>query len=880
MKKMPRFVAALLAASMLASVPVGVGGCHRPASEEPDIVLGVSRHPPAIEWGRGVLSSLPSRDTTTVRSIYDTYPIDVRFRGAFWSGAGPVDLRGFDLRSLDLTGRLDDLLAADFDSGTIWPAELPPGFDPAVVLDLGRNPGLGLRAVHKAGITGAGVGLAIIAGPLLTDHVEYTAHLRHYEEIDCGDAPAGVEGTAAASIAAGVTVGAAPGVDLYYLAVTLGTETEFGFEWDFGPLARAVDRVLEINASLPPGERIRTIAILAGWEPYHKGSFELEGALKRAVRQGLFVVSYNLNRTYGYVLNGLERSPMADPDDVDSYKPAVGPGGWLDPLHPPHPESILVPMSPRTVASPTGPTDYAFYRSGGWNWCVSYLAGLYALACQVDPDVTPAVFWATAARTADRLIGRRITGERGPGLTSFKIVNPARLLAALGGTAGAPPTAPERAGLPADDPLVRRWTYGLFVPDPCLRSVPWPGAGPVDLRGRDLSGLDLSDRLGDLRQADFDEATTWPELLPAAFDPEKVLESGRNPGLGLQSLHQSGLTGRGVGIAVIDEPLPTDHSEYAARLRHYEEVGSPGPTDGAHGAAIASIAAGRTAGVAPEADLYYFAVTVRRRQAGLYAWDLYPVAEALERVLLLNRILPAGERIRVVAIPTAWQPYHSGSTALEYAVQRAARQGVFVVSANLALTDGLAFEGLERDPLSDPEAFSSYRPLPLPNGWAALSEKGYAEALAVPMNSRAVASPTDVDDYVFYRSGARAWCVAYLAGLYALACQVDPDITPSRFWQAAAATGHAPAGPAAGPVFDVVHGTWAWFLAFLNGRWELACQADPEVDAATFWAGLRESGDMDVLTANLIEIPPPVGRYVIVDPVRLLEELGRGGGGS
>jgi hypothetical protein len=56
-------------------------------------------------------------------------------------------------------------------------------------------------------------------------------------------------------------------------------------------------------------------------------------------------------------------------------------------------------MDSRTTASPTGVEDYVFYREGGWSWSIPYLAGMYALAAQVNPDITPEEFWETALKT-------------------------------------------------------------------------------------------------------------------------------------------------------------------------------------------------------------------------------------------------------------------------------------------------------------------------------------------------------------------------------------------------------------------------------------------------------------------------------------------------
>jgi hypothetical protein len=61
-------------------------------------------------------------------------------------------------------------------------------------------------------------------------------------------------------------------------------------------------------------------------------------------------------------------------------------------------------MDSRCTASPTGNEDYVFYREGGWSWSIPYIASLYALACQVRPQITPEVFWAKAIETGDSVV--------------------------------------------------------------------------------------------------------------------------------------------------------------------------------------------------------------------------------------------------------------------------------------------------------------------------------------------------------------------------------------------------------------------------------------------------------------------------------------------
>jgi hypothetical protein len=331
---------------------------------------------------------------------------------------------------VNVADRLSDLLHADFDSRTVWPPTLPDGFVPSKILDLGKLPGLRMRELHRRGITGKGIGLAIIDQTLLVDHQEYRDRLKTYEELHSPrGAPAQMHGPAVASIAVGQSVGVAPEADLYYLAEMHGELVQGKLEWDFTWLAHAIDRLVEINGTLPKEHRIRVISISVGWSPGQKGCDATDTAVAQATQAGIFVISTALERTHQLAFHGLGRDPLQDPDQTESY----GLGSWwarsfLNGSRRFNPgERLLVPMDARTTASPTGPEDYVYYANGGWSWSVPYLAGLYALACQVDPDVTPELFWATALGT-----GRVITlAPEGQRLELGTIVDPIALIEAL-----------------------------------------------------------------------------------------------------------------------------------------------------------------------------------------------------------------------------------------------------------------------------------------------------------------------------------------------------------------------------------------------------------------------------------------------------------------
>jgi len=90
----------------------------------------------------------------------------------------------------------------------------------------------------------------------------------------------------------------------------------------------------------------------------------------------------------------------------------------------PFADRLLVPMDSRTTAGPQGTDDYVFYSQGGWSWSVPYIAGVYALAAQVKPTITPDEFWAQALKT-----GRMIQLTRaGKSVPFGPILDPAALI--------------------------------------------------------------------------------------------------------------------------------------------------------------------------------------------------------------------------------------------------------------------------------------------------------------------------------------------------------------------------------------------------------------------------------------------------------------------
>ena len=383
MSKFQRKALPFMIALMLISCSGHVTPTLTPTIPLPDV--SIARHPEPVDYSGYYLelTSIP---------VFDPSSTDI-FQ---------IDLRSRDLTKIDMTESLSDLLYADFDSKTQWPAsnKMPIGFNWQKIMEINKDPGLGVRNLHDQEITGKGVGIAIIDQTLLVDHIEYKDRVRVYEEAEDiigGWRDATMHGAAVASIAIGKTVGVAPDADLYFIATSMCSDGTYESN-DYACLARSVRRIIKINESLPVGRNIRVLSISVGWGPESKGYDEIMSALDEAKTAGIFVINVGLDQINGWSFMGLGRDLRSDPNDFQSYKP----GSWWQNQYYQQglsKDTLLIPMDSRTTASPTGLEDYVFYSQGGISWSVPYLAGVYALAVQVSPDITPEAFWETALNT-------------------------------------------------------------------------------------------------------------------------------------------------------------------------------------------------------------------------------------------------------------------------------------------------------------------------------------------------------------------------------------------------------------------------------------------------------------------------------------------------
>lgn len=352
----------------------------------------------------------------------------------------------------------------------------------------------------------------------------------------------------------------------------------------------------------------------------------------------------------------------------------------------------------------------------------------------------------------------------------------------------------------ASKPAVADWSALKITPTRLEKANRW--GYDYDFRLADLSGLDLSGEYEGMKYIVFDTFTVWPDKLPKGFDPEAIMETGRNPGLGIRSLQEKGITGKGVNIAIIDQPLLLQHQEYASRIKLYEQ-GNCNMMASMHGPCMTSLLVGKDIGVAPDAGVYYIGTFNFNTGLNGMELDYTHYADAIDRLLEINLGLPKEEKIRAISMSACWSPGNKGYDEVTAAIERAKKEGIFVVSCNMFENYDFWMYSLDKEPGTDPDKDESYmimewepwiKEVSHIEGFPEYFEKEFTknfdgEFLLVPINSRTWAEATGEDVYCFSRSGGWSSMEPYMTGLYAMACQVKPDITPELFWKTALETG-------------------------------------------------------------------------------------------
>jgi len=251
---------------------------------------------------------------------------------------------------------------------------------------------------------------------------------------------------------------------------------------------------------------------------------------------------------------------------------------------------------------------------------------------------------------------------------------------------------------------------------------------------------------------------------------KQIMENGKNPGLGVRALHEAGITGKGVNVAIIDQNLLLNHPEFAGKIAAYYDAGcDTDPLSGSvHAPAVTSLLVGNSIGVAPDAKVYFAA-------APSWLGDTKYEADALYWIIEQNKGLPENEKIRVVSVSAApsgpGTPRTQNQHMWDEAVLAAQNEGMLVLDCRLDSKTGIIGTAFY-DPVNPDDVTLCLA------GYPTSPEITPSDWVGVPTSYRTVAEEytEGSPSYQYTGQGGRSWAIPYAAGVLALGWQVNPNL--------------------------------------------------------------------------------------------------------
>ena len=293
-----------------------------------------------------------------------------------------------------------------------------------------------------------------------------------------------------------------------------------------------------------------------------------------------------------------------------------------------------------------------------------------------------------------------------------------------------------------------------------------------DMRWKDLGKLKPTVVAAVISTLTFNEKTIWPDtnaMLPGR-KPDELLKKAMSPGLGVRQLHQQGITGKGVNVAIIDQPLYQDHPEFAGKIAAYYDSGCKSESS-MHGPAVASLLVGTNCGTAPDAKLYYAAAPSWLKDAEYYA-------KSIDWIIEQNTKLPAGQKIRVVSVSAApsgeGSPFDKNQQMWDEACSRAEAAGILVL-------DCTQHHGIIASCWINSEFPEDVNKcmggLPDDTSFKPMESRIYA-----PTCPRTTAEQYNKNrfSYQYCGKGGLSWAIPYVTGVLAMGWQVNPGLEPQQ----------------------------------------------------------------------------------------------------
>ncbi len=275
--------------------------------------------------------------------------------------------------------------------------------------------------------------------------------------------------------------------------------------------------------------------------------------------------------------------------------------------------------------------------------------------------------------------------------------------------------------------------------------------------GKPLAG-DLVFTKEILKKCKYDDKT-FKNIENMPFDTQEAFELGKNPGLNVDLMHKMGYTGKDVKVAISDAPL-TKHSTIEENIIAYHGVQDNKSNTNHHGPSVASILVGKDCGVATDAKAVFFASNKVTEHDNI---------DKLKKVLEYNKTAAVADKIRVYNLSADLEVRNSEE--IQKLVKELKENGCWVLDRT-EYSENFGYL-TKKDPTGSPNDFDNHT-------IAYLSWNG-ENGVYLNSGERTIASATGENNYRHDSAPCMSWAIPTMSGLYAAACQANPNMTPEKF---------------------------------------------------------------------------------------------------
>ncbi len=271
--------------------------------------------------------------------------------------------------------------------------------------------------------------------------------------------------------------------------------------------------------------------------------------------------------------------------------------------------------------------------------------------------------------------------------------------------------------------------------------------------GCDLTNIAFDPELyndKDIRLIAISTTTKLPDNHPFKYINE---ESIYHVDKDIQKLHKQGIDGTNINIAIIDNCFKAVPKEIKNSLYSYKKM-FDAKESSFHGSVVSCQLGGENLGIAPKSKLYFYATPEKNQRD-------FNIA-ALKDIINLNE---QGADIRIVSISAAAQTHSPEYPKLK---EKLAAQGCYIIDSVVFANSN--FTSINKDPISNEYYFSPWQ-----------DGDTHSKRMGVLAGGKMLPLIETENEYLYCGWAAFSWAIPCLAGIFALALQVNPNLTYDEF---------------------------------------------------------------------------------------------------